>query len=121
MDDTPSAGKPSSQRGAAHGALRRHLWAYGVVNGILFLINLLTGGGWWVFWPIFGWGIALAAHWFYVKSINVDDEWVEERTLDIRHGAYDMSHIDDIEMRHIKAGGPDRPPNRQPDRTTKSD
>jgi len=116
MDDTPSAGKRSPEPGTASLALRPHICAYVLVNGALFLINLFTGGGWWVFWPILGWGIALSAHWFYVKSINVDEQWVEERTLDIRLGAYDLGHIEDIEKRHEKAGGKDRPPNRQDDR-----
>ena len=121
MDNTPSTDQPSSERGADGRILRRHIQAYLFVNGSLFLINLLTAGGWWVFWPIFGWGMALAAHWFYVKSIYIEDEWVEERTLDIRHGAYDLSHIHDIEKRHIKAGGADRPPDRLAERTPKKE
>jgi len=117
MDETPSADNRAAEPGTATRALRPHIWAYVLVNGALFLINLLIGGGWWVFWPIFVWGIALSAHWFYVKSINVDEQWVEERTFDIRHGAYDLGHIEDIEKRHEKAGGHNRPPNRQDDGT----
>ena len=28
----------------------------------LFLIDLLTGDGWWFYWPLFGWGIVVALH-----------------------------------------------------------
>ena len=39
-----------------------HATAYVLVNIGLFVINLLTGGGWWFYWPLLGWGIGLAAH-----------------------------------------------------------
>ena len=39
-----------------------HLRSYCIVNGFLFLINVITspGGYLWVVWPILGWGIGLA-------------------------------------------------------------
>jgi hypothetical protein len=40
--------------------LQRHLWTYGIVNGALLLINVLTSGPWWFQWPLMGWGIGLA-------------------------------------------------------------
>jgi hypothetical protein len=39
---------------------RRHLWTFVIVNGALFLINVLTRGPWWFQWPLLGWGIGLA-------------------------------------------------------------
>ncbi|MEL6131015.1 MAG: 2TM domain-containing protein [Cyanobacteria bacterium J06628_4] len=30
--------------------------------GLLFLIDLMTGGVWWFYWPLFGWGIGIVAH-----------------------------------------------------------
>lgn len=40
-----------------------HLTVYAIVNLGLFLINLVTdGGNWWFFWPLLGWGVALAIH-----------------------------------------------------------
>lgn len=46
-----------------------HLLIYLLVNAGLFLMNLLTTGGdrvWWFYWPLFGWGIGVAAHGFSV-------------------------------------------------------
>lgn len=40
----------------------RHLWTFVMVNGVLFLINVLTLGPWWFQWPLLGWGTALAFH-----------------------------------------------------------
>jgi 2TM domain len=43
-------------------AFFRHLRTYCIVNGFLFLLNVITnpGGHLWVVWPILGWGIGVA-------------------------------------------------------------
>jgi hypothetical protein len=41
-------------------AFYMHAMVFGLVNAGLFLIDLLTGDGWWFFWPLLGWGVALA-------------------------------------------------------------
>lgn len=43
-----------------HSKFHAHLWSYSIVNGALFLINIMTPGPWWFQWPILGWGIGLA-------------------------------------------------------------
>ncbi len=42
------------------------LGAYVVVNIFLFVIDMLTAGGPWFFWPLFGWGIGMV---FYGVSV----------------------------------------------------
>ncbi len=79
-------------------ALRWHMLAYAAVGGILLVIRLYDVE-WWFFWPLFVWGLALALHYFYVKSVDVDEQWVSERTGDVRFRSYDLSHIDDIKER----------------------
>jgi hypothetical protein len=40
-----------------------HLIVYGVVNLILFSINMITSpGNLWFLWPLMGWGIGVAFH-----------------------------------------------------------
>jgi len=39
-----------------------HLWSFIIVIGGLFLIDVITPGGWWFQWPMLGWGIGLAFH-----------------------------------------------------------
>ncbi len=78
---------------------RRHLLAYSVIIGALTVANIVIGGGWWSFWPTCAWGIGLAFHFFYYKSITVDESWVQERTDDMRLRSVDLSHIRDIEDR----------------------
>ena len=115
MNDAPTARDEAAERGGAARILRRHLLAYAAAGGALFLINLLTPGPWWFLWPMFGWGIAVAAHWLYVKSVNIDDDWARQRTEDIRLQACDLSHIEDIKKRYEKAEALRRPVARPPD------
>jgi hypothetical protein len=39
-----------------------HLAAFAAVNALLFIINVVSGEGWWVQWAFFGWGIGVIAH-----------------------------------------------------------
>ncbi len=117
-DDVEDAGarrRPGSRQG-----WRIHLLIYASINGLFFLIDLLTPGSWWFVWPMLGWGIALAAHWLYVKSANVDDEWAERRTEDLRLQALDWSHMADMGKRFEAKDSPRRlssrsaPPSNKP-------
>jgi class 3 adenylate cyclase len=42
---------------------KRHLQKYVGVIGFLFIIDLLTGDGWWFYWPALAWGLGLFLHW----------------------------------------------------------
>ena len=81
-------------------ALSLHLWAYGVGAGVLIAVNWAIGGGWWSFWPLAVWGVALGVHYLIYKSRTVDERWAEARTADLRSKSYDASHIDAIAREH---------------------
>ena len=52
-----------------------HFRAYLIVNAALAAIDLVTSGGVWFFWPLFGWGIGVAfdaAEAFYPKERDVE-------------------------------------------------
>lgn len=91
------------------GRFRTHLRLYLVACGGLTLVNLFTGGSWWSFTPVCGWGILLAVHYFYVRAVNVDDDWVRERTEDLRIRSYDLGHITDLEERIERGDASVRP------------
>ncbi len=103
MNDVPAASDETTKRDRAFRRLHRHILVYAAVNGALFLIDMLTPSPLWFLWPMFGWGFALAAHWLYVKSVNIDDDWAQRRTEDIRLQAHDLGHIEDIAKRHKQA------------------
>jgi hypothetical protein len=58
---------------------------------------------------MFGWGVVVAVHWLYVKSVHIDEAWTQRRTEDIRLQAHDLGHIEDIVTRHEKAERRRRP------------
>ncbi len=78
---------------------RRHALAYSAIIGALTAVNIAIGGGWWSFWPTCVWSIVLSFHFFFYKSVTVDEAWVQERTDDMRLRSVDLSHIRDIEDR----------------------
>jgi len=59
-------------------------------------VNWATGRGWWSFWPIAVWSVALGVHYLVYKSRTVDERWADERTADLRSKSYDAGHIDTI-------------------------
>ena len=75
---------------------RLHLWVFVLVNLALNAANWLAGGDWWAFWPLVIWGLALGGHYLFYKSKRVNEQWVKERTDDVRSKSYDASHIDTI-------------------------
>lgn len=66
---------------------------------VLVAANMVIGSGWWSFWPMCVWTLVFSLHFFYYKSLTIDEAWVEERTDDMRMRSYDLSHIVDIEDR----------------------
>ena len=96
-------GRRSASLAGAHqfliGRFRTHLRLYLVVCGGLTLINLFTSASWWSFTTVCGWGVLLAVHYFYVRAANVDDDWVRDRTEDLKVRSYDLGHITDLEER----------------------
>ena len=53
------------------------IYTYVVVNAGLFMIDLMSGPGWWVQWVLAGWGIALALG--ARKALMPDRERIRER------------------------------------------
>ena len=53
-----------------------HLTSYCIINGFLFMVNLLTSRGYlWVVWPMLGWGIGMAFH--FVSAYFPNERTVE--------------------------------------------
>jgi hypothetical protein len=72
-----------------------HLAVYVFVMGILLAIDATIGPGWWVQWPLLGWGAGLLAHAFVIfgqsprELANWESRKVEavKRRLDKRASA----------------------------------
>ena len=70
----------------------------------LHLLNLVVGEGWWAFWPLLLWSVVYFFHLCLVRATHVDEDWVDERTDDLRLKSYDLGHIDDIDRRYNTGG-----------------
>jgi hypothetical protein len=59
-----------------------HVLVYLVVNLGLFLIDLLTPGGPWFFWPLIGWGVFLVVHGatLLLEGSLLGERWEERKT-----------------------------------------
>jgi hypothetical protein len=63
-----------------------HLTVYVTVNLGLFLINMLASpGSLWFFWPLMGWGIAVALHGLIVFGSGrfLSADWEEKKIKEI--------------------------------------
>lgn len=82
MDDTQSRYQAAKARVEALRGFYIHLTVYIVVNIGLFLIDTLaTPGNLWFFWPLAGWGIAVAIHGLSVLGRGrwLGAEWEERK------------------------------------------
>lgn len=83
--------------------LRVHAGAFALVIVPLNVINVMGGAPWWAFWPSMSWGVVLAVHFFIVKAMTIDEEWVNERAMELREHSYDFDHMKDIEQRIVES------------------
>jgi hypothetical protein len=63
-----------------------HATVYVLVNALLAIINLATSRGEvWFLWPLFGWGIGLAAHGFSIFGLGGlwGQEWEDRKIKEI--------------------------------------
>ena len=87
MTDDPDLRRLAIRRADMRLAFRSHLMAYAVVNAGLVAINLATSPGYfWAGWPMFGWGIGLAAHaaTVYFHGEGLRDRMIEEELEKLR-------------------------------------
>ena len=85
MPDAPSLSEPAARKQAKKERdFYGHLAKYVLVMSGLVLLNWLTSpGGWWVIWPLLGWGFGLASHAVGTFGTSIGGDWVERRTRDL--------------------------------------
>lgn len=98
-----------------------HEVAYALVILPLNILNIYQGAPWWAFWPSMSWGIVLMVHVFIVKSLTVDEDWVDARAMELREHSYDFDHMSDIEKRIVNNDFSVVPPEEQEDTKERKD
>ena len=87
MTDDADLRRLATRRADMKLGFRTHLLVYVMVNAGLLIINLTTSPGHlWVVWPMFGWGIGLAAHaaTVYFHGEGVRDRMIEDELAKLR-------------------------------------
>lgn len=99
--------------------LKRHLLAYAGIAAASLLVNAVTfAGQLWAIWPLMIFGTLAGVHYLYVRSVYVDEDWVDERAEDLRMKSYDFDHIRDIQRRYEeRIDGPGSSPDERDERT----
>lgn len=73
-----------------------HVLAYSAALTIWSILHFLIPEGWSIFWLMLFWGIVVLIHYLAVRVMNVDEQWVDERTADISYNTQDLGHIEAI-------------------------
>lgn len=62
-----------------------HLSVFIPVMVLLLAINIATGRGWWVQWPLMGWGIGVGAHALVVFGVSgwLGPDWEERKIKEL--------------------------------------
>ena len=56
-----------------------HLAVYVGVMVVLVIVDISDHGNWWFYWPLLGWGIAVAIHAFNVFGLFLGSGWEERK------------------------------------------
>ncbi len=76
-----------------------HMTVYGVVATLAAMIQIFAPVSFSLLKPMLFWAMLLIPHYLYVRAVNIDQEWANERSSTITYNATDLSHIDDIKQR----------------------
>jgi hypothetical protein len=62
-----------------------HLAVFVIINVFLFVMDLLTGPGWWFQWVVWSWGIGLAIHAYitFVGHRLFGPDWEEHKIAEL--------------------------------------
>ncbi len=74
-----------------------HLASYIAVNIFLVFIDIMSGGPWWVQWPILGWGIGLVIHAAIVFWTGSD--WEERKMQELTGWSVTQDEIEKLSER----------------------
>lgn len=75
-------------------SLAIHAMAFCLINVLLVLINVSTGGDLWFQWPLLGWGAGLAYHaWAVSRRVGLYPERRGQRPSEAGRGRPDSSDV----------------------------
>jgi|TARA_Y100000780_G_scaffold126762_1_gene114063 hypothetical protein len=81
---------------------RLHALLYFLSNATLLGTKFLFGTDWPLFWPLFAWGLLVAIHYFIAGAFDIDEDWANDKILELKGRSYDFDHILNIEKRVVE-------------------
>jgi len=79
---------PSAARLRAKQQLQRHAAIWGAFSVFFFLIDMVTAGGEWFFFPVLSWGVGLAvqaAKYYFPVDLTPEEQAIENEKEQLRH------------------------------------
>ena len=86
-------------------SFRPHAWLYGTAMLLGLALAVLWSAAW-LFWPLMIWSLLFLVHFLVTKSLEVTNDWVDERTERTTLRAQDISHIESIRERYENSIAP---------------
>lgn len=84
----PAPEQMSARRLRAKQKLQRHAAIWGAFSVFFFLLDMVTAGGEWFFFPVLGWGVGLAVQaikYYFPVDLTPEEEAIERRLEEQRH------------------------------------
>ena len=81
---------------------RLHALLYILSNAGLLGTKFLLGTDWPLFWPLFAWSLLVAIHYFIAGAFDIDEDWANDKILELKGRSYDFDHIRNIEQRVVE-------------------
>ena len=78
---------------------RTHAAVFGIAV-LLAAVLAIRSTNWWWFWPLMAWSLLFMIHFLVVKTLQVNSDWVAERTERTAERAFDVGHIESIRERY---------------------
>ena len=105
--------KAAEKRVKAKREFYQHLVTFIFTNLFLFVVNMMTSPGhFWFVYPLMGWGIGLASHYFTVFGIPgsgpLDEKWEKKeiekelRKMDKNDEDFKIEPEDELELKEFK-------------------
>ncbi|MDE0991647.1 MAG: hypothetical protein OSA23_00470 [Rhodospirillales bacterium] len=73
-----------------------HKRIYTTVMILIIISQIIWPTTWWFFWPLLIWSVLFTLHIMVMRTIDIDDAWVEERSNKIADNALDLSQVEAI-------------------------
>jgi len=81
-----------------------HQRIYACVMGVTIVSQFIWPTEWWFFWPLLIWTVIFTLHLMVMRTIDVDEDWVDERSDKVADNAFDFGQMEAIRKKASRTG-----------------